>query len=439
MRTRRIVWVAAMIGAAACVAQGQGWDARQWNVPDTNKPQIEDPPGSGNWVIDPAWEMTCWQAVATNQLSAAGYEPHPVDIYWQIYNRFCNLPGVPINASKWWLTQYGQNPDSWWFQPDNPYTDFVVHNTPGLFNPEGPDGPQSDDWPGDGAHAADYNRLLDDLNAGRYVNVGFCPNLIGGHAMTLVGGNYAGNPNGNPGGHKSVMHDPDNGPDFRDDGKANAFDPWSILWTAYYADVLCPGLNKPEYAMRNYDVAHCWANAGLLRDAGAHGDELGWDDYPDPEWLPGENKAKVHYDQRLGNRAGHVYLLVDYADVPAGDPRITVKDELGNEAELVGPVRWSQTATQALLHYRFIEYHRDEQGWLVNVQPYQPEYQIIEFPGDEYRDLEHSVVGWDVAAFTAPPVCSVFYATSDPAGANPADESWTEWTGIQDVCANERE
>jgi len=312
----------------------------------------------------------------------------------------------------------------------------VVHNAPGLFKPEGPDGPQSDDWPG-GTHWGDYDQLLDDLNAGRYVNVGFAQDLEGGgHTMTLVGGNYAGNPNGNPGGNKSIMHDPETGPDFGEEPKMNFFDPWSILHTAYYADVLCPGLHKPEYAMRNYDVAHSWADAGLLRDAGTHGDEIGGDDYPEPEWAPNENKAKI-YNQGSPNRAGHVYLLVDYANAQAGAPGITVKDDLGNEAELVGSVRWSATNGQALLHYRFIEYDRDEQGWLINARPYQPEFCILEFPSDDYRDLEHSVIGWDVATFTAPPVCRAFYATSDPAGVNPADASWTELIGGEHVATNE--
>ena len=432
-RIRIYLVVAGTIGVLACVVQGQGWDARQWNVPDTNKPRIEDPPGSGNTEIAPAYKMTCWQAVAANQLSAAGYEPIPFEIYMQIYNRFLNLPGVPDYATKWWLVHHGLNPDSFWYQADNPYTDLVIHNTPGLFKPEGPDGPQSDDWPADGAHAADYNELLDDLNSGHYVNIGMCQNLVGGgHALTLVGGNYANGPKPN----NSVYRDPDTGPDSEWDGKANTFDPWQMLWTVYYADVLRPGLRKPAYAEANYDVASCWANAGILRDAGAHGDENGWDDYPEPEWLPGENKARIH-GERTENRAGHVYLLVDYATAQAGAPQITVTDNDGNEAELVGPVRWSDSDSQALLHYRFIEYERDEQGRLMNVRPYQPEFQIIEFPGDDYRDMEHSVVGWDVATFCAPQACRTFHADSDPGAAPPFDEVWTELGGAPPVMANE--
>lgn len=426
---------AGAIGVLACAAYAEGWDARQWNVPDVDKPWIEDPPNSGNWTIDPAYEMTCWQAVATNQLRAAGYEQCTPEIYTQIYNHFCNVPGVPVNASKWWLVDHGRNPDSDCYRPDNPYTDLVIHNTPGLFNPEGPHAPQSDDWPADGAHAADYNELLDDLNANRYVNIGMCQNLVGGgHALTLVGGNYAGNPNGNPGGDLSVHHDPDTREEPGEDDpgeepKANTFDPWRMLWTVYYADVLRPGLRKPGYAETNYDVAACWGNAGLLRDAGTHGDEIGWDEYPEPHWVADENTTKI-YGEQFGNRAGHVYLLVDYAMAQAGDPQITVTDNDGNEAELVGSVHWSDSASQALLHYRFIHYDRDEQGRLIGAWPYQPEFQTIEFPNDDYRDFEHSVVGWDVATFCAAETGATFYATSDPAGALPGDaEKWTAFGG----------
>ncbi len=422
----RWLQVAVLVSVAALAipnaARGQ-WDARQWDVPDTNKPWIEDPPGT--WIIDPAYEKTCWEAVAANQLSAAGYEPFHWEIYGQIYAHFCNMPGVPNYAAKWWLVNYGQNPDSWWFKPDNPYTDFEIHNTPGLFDPDGPDGPQSDDWPADGARAADYNQLLDQLNENHYINIGIAQGLeAGGHALTLVGGNYAGTPPN----ENCIVHDPDTGPDFGEEGKLNTFDPWRFLWTVYYADVLRPGLNKPEYAMRNYDVAHCWGNAGLLRDAGEHGNELGWDDYPDPEWLPGQNKVKI-YAQQFGNRAGHSYLLIDYAKAQAGDPEITVKDEFGNEAQWIGPARWSESQSQVLLHYRFAECDYNEHGQLIHVQPYQPEYQIIEFPDDDYRTLEHAVVGWDVATYCAPEVDKVFYATSDPAGALPLEAPWNELGG----------
>ena len=440
MRTTMVVSLAvvATIGALVCVAHAQGWDAWQGNVPDTNKPWIQD--NQGNWMIDPAYEKTCWQAVAANQLSAAGYDPFHWEIYGQIYGRLFNVPGVPSVAAKWWLVYHGRNPDSQWYRPDNPYTDLVIHNSPGLFNPEGPEGPQADDWPADGAHAADYNQLLGDLNGGRYVNIGLCLNLeSGGHAITLVGGNYAGNPNGNPDGDKSIFRDPDTGPDPSREPKLNMFDPWHMLWTVYYADVLRPGLRKPKYAETNYDVACCYADSRLavpFRDAGTHGNELDWDDYADPEWLPGENVARI-YGERFDNRAGHVYLLVDYATVQAGDPEITVTDNDGNAAEQVGPVRWSESQTQALLHYRFIEYDRDENGQLMDVRPYQPDSQTIEFPSNDYRDLEHSVIGWDVATFCAPERCRTFYATSDPAGAPPVDEAWTELGGQPPPMADE--
>jgi len=437
MKRAAIFCAAALaVAAATTAAQGQGWDARQWNVPDVDKPWIEDPPG--NWIIDPAYEMTCWQAVATNQLRAAGYEQCTPEVYTQIYNHFCNVPGVPVNASKWWLVDHGRNPDSDCYRPDNTYTDIVVHNTPGLFNPEGPDGPQSDDWPEDGAHAADYNELLDDLNANRYVNIGMCQDLVGGgHALTLVGRNYANSPNGNT----SICHDPDTReePGEQDPGeepKANTFDPWRMLWTVYYADVLRPGLRKPGYAETNYDVAACWGNAGLLRDAGTHGDEIGWDDYPEPHWVADENAARIH-GERFGNRAGHLYFLVDYAAAQASDPQITVTDNDGNEAELVGPVHWSDSASQALLHYRFIHYDRDEQGRLIDARPYQPDFQTIEFPSDDYRDFEHSVIGWDVATFCAAETGRSFYATSDPAGALPGEPPWTDPGGGPPPMANE--
>jgi len=428
-----VLAVAGAIGVLACVAQAQGWDARQWNVPDTNKPWIEDPPNSGILIIDPAYDMTCWQAVATNQLRAAGYEQCTPDIYAQIYNHFCNVPGVPVNASKWWLVDHGLNPDSGCYDADNTYTDLVIHNTPGLFKPEGPDGPQSDDWPANGAHAADYNELLGDLNANRYVNIGMCQNLVGGgHALTLVGGNYAGSPKGDT----SIHHDPDTGPAFGEEGKMNTFDPWRMLWTVYYADILRPGLRKPGFAETNYDVAACWANAGILRDAGTHGDEIGWDDYPEPHWVADENAAKI-YGERFGNRAGHVYLLVDYATAQAGDPQITVTDNDGNKAERVGPVHWSDSASQALLHYRFIHYDRDEHGRLIDARPYQPDFQIIEFPNDDYRDFEHAVIGWDVATFCAAETGRTFYAMADPAGALPGEVPWVDVGGSSPPMANE--
>ena len=110
MLTRAFVVCAAVVTIAVLVgvAHGQGWDARQWNVPDTNKPWIQD--DQGNWIIDPNYEKTCWEAVAANQLSAAGYEPFHWEIYGQIYMAFGNVAGVPDYAASWWLATYGKNP-----------------------------------------------------------------------------------------------------------------------------------------------------------------------------------------------------------------------------------------------------------------------------------------------------------------------------------------
>lgn len=362
---RRTLIVSVAIGLFAGAAWAQSWDVYK-NVPDVNKP---DRDGDGIWP-DPG-DLSCWQATASNLLAGAGYgtgataQARGDSIYTQMTNDlgWWNM-GRADRAINYWLYTYGKNPDSVEFMPTNSYTDVTAFW--GLLG------------------SPDYNFLLGELQRCQYVGVGWDQPA---HCITLVGGNF--DPNVPK---QSVWHDSDDGVNgHHDDVYNNTFTPWWNLpnypaQTANSYVTLCPGLNKPEAAMRQYDVAYYktdddqngnWDNT--FREAGMYKDT-----YADPFWV--DDVTVEIGNQFVQDNTKDVWLLVDYYDRQLGrQVDITLIDDAG--------FSWDPTVTESTDGGQLL-FH-----WALD---YQPDWEQIIFPDNTYSTLLGNIKDWDVATYCIP-------------------------------------
>ena len=391
MRTRTMMKLAAVwVIAALCSASfAVGYDVTKDSqdgtaIPDVNKPVFGDPN-----------DNSCWMAVASNMLGASGYgvgvtaQAKADYIYGQLRTDLnWQWQGSVPNAINYWLYTYGKNPDAVEFNATNPYTDVT--------------------WSGyvpGGLTSSDYDMLLGELARCQYVGVGFTNPE---HAMTLVGGNYSNNPGGDL--TQSVWHDSDrNNVAPGDDVYSNRFSTgqWDLIeypisqardWTT-----LCPGLNKPESAMLNFDVAWYRQTQNLIpdfRQAGASNQVYEAPDYEadpsgqtvttDAYWLTpaqGDPTEVVIPNEHIPLWEKRVYLLVDYYDRVIGRSEdILLEDDLGN----VYSATWvSENADGGQLLF----------CWEL---PDQPFWEKIIFPDTDYYTLSTYVKDWDLATECVP-------------------------------------
>ena len=264
-------------------------------------------------------DKSCWMSAASNLLGGSGWgdanktaQKNADDIYGHMTSHFgTDFDGDAALAVNWWLYNYGYNPDqagSSWYRPTKTYND-VTSVTKMLLN-------------------TDYDMLLHQLDDCQYVAVtwvvGEFPNERD-HVITLVGGNWSNIhvPPGNP--LQSVWHDSDVGVSPSDDVYNNAFAVNTGQWTmpAYPASMatgytyLCPGEQKPDSAMSNYDAAYYRdqdANDGSIsrvwRLAGQNAATYGqpnWQQDANADWtiLRVENEV-------IEDKYKKVYLLVDF-------------------------------------------------------------------------------------------------------------------------------
>ena len=377
------------------------FDVYKYSQDGTLVPDVDKPDRDGDLIWPDLNDMSCWQAAASNVLGAAGYgigagvaataQQRADHIYGQLNNDlgFTNT-GYCERAVNYWLYTYGKNPNSVEYMPGNAYTDVTVDDrgmAGGLTL---------------GGAASDYDFLLDELDRCQYVNVSFYQPE---HCMTLVGGNYWPNPNGQPDGNVSIWHDSDKdkpdtvthpppiGVNVDDDVYTNAPD-GNGFWTlpnyptmkAVKYVTLCPGLNKPEDAVRNYDVAYYLQDTdedGNLDDPAFR--VAGQANYGDPVWsgleveIPNESIEEMHKE---------VYLLVDYKDrVPGRFENILLRDDDTG-------VTWVPTS---------VEPSADDGQLLFTWElDYQPQFETIIFPNNAYKLLDSYVKDWDVATICIP-------------------------------------
>ncbi len=356
-------------------------------IPDVNKPNPADPN-----------DGTCWLAGAANVLAAAGYGSGPdaqqraLNIYNQMRIDWGLGGGAPDHAISHWLAHYGRNPDHPEFNLNVDYTDITAaYRTLGQ---------------------ADYDFLRQELYDCQYVTVQFDSPA---HCMTMVGWDHTVTPN------LSIWHDSDvNTVPPGDDHYQNAFSPspqWNLLQpgtqNAYVSSangysVFCSGLDKPEDAMLNYDVA--WApgpNGPAARYAGAQNGlfltpdadpTLGWGQTPYQHVDPVTGQTTNYETFRIDNefdplRQKEVSLLIDFYDRNSNyineDIKLRYLDEFGMEV-VASPDAAVLSADDGQLLLT----------WSLDIQP---AWEEILFPNLlDYQMLEGRVCNWDVATICVP-------------------------------------
>jgi len=379
MKTFAAVWVVAALTAASFAV---GPDVMKQSTDGTPVPDVNKPvPG------DPA-DNSCWMATASNMLGAAGYG---VGATAQIkadyiYNQLRNdlnptYQGYVHQGINYWLYTYGKNPDAVEFDPTNPYTDVT--------------------WSGNTVlTSTDYDFLLDELVRCQYVGVSFNNPE---HAMTLVGGTYS--YNAAPDQSTSIWHDSDRG--FTppgDDVYLNQFTTGQWNLSDYVATqardytTLCPGLNKPEEAMTNFDVAWYRQTASMTPGFRQAGVNNGVYEALDPAgapttsayWVP--NGQYDPFEVMLPNQVEpdkykEVWLLVDYFDRVLGrteDIRLLSSDGIEYLPTSVGE---SLDGGQLMFYWEL---------------PDQPDWEKIIFPNADYYLLSEYVKDWDIATECVP-------------------------------------
>jgi len=391
-------------------------------VPDVDKigvPQIDPlPPDKG-----------CWAATAANVLAAAGWgvpgllaQERADQIYQDLIDEFeyIGAPylthgGDPVAAAKWWVHNIGLNQAhaGGGYSPTCTYVNFRVEDR------------------GFGSlRESDYNFLLDELVRCQYVGVSLRDptNPEGGHAMTLVGGNYG--PSRVPASPDiSVWHNSDkDGGDGPDEPKENTWgietDPaWGVDlpatpgdpsddWVAAMYFTACPGLPKPESAISNFDVHYY---IGLFPFDTQQGM------YPvGPQLIAtGVNNGVYTASPQISPspRVTFPYWINDnYLMVPneaVADPDLYKKIYLS--VDFTGtwnlpPWEWSDVY-DIRVHAEGLEYAPDSVEWaddwgqvlLTFILDGQPEDEVIEFPSAYYRNLtEGNILEWNLATECVP-------------------------------------
>lgn len=414
MNWRRMVLAVVALLLWTGVAFGQSYDPDNFDVykyslDGTPVPDVDKLAHGGGSTVN-----TCWQAAASNILAAAGYgasagigataQQRADHIYTQLrVDLGVGNPGFVAQAVNYWLYTHGKNPDNHTnpgspnldYDPLNPYTDVTDRRGPLVLLP-----------------GADYDFLLDELDRCQYVTVDF---YNPDHVITLVGGNYWGNPNNRPDGNKSIWHDsdldaPDTVVNVDDDVYTNAASGASLWTLSDYPPnppattngytTLCPGLNKPEYAVMNYDVAYYRMDEDQngvwepdFRVAGAA-------NYGGAQWVDDNQTILKIYNEHIPDWWKEVWLLVDYIDQVAGRTEnilLGVPDPAGGP-DLILPatsVTPSDDNGQLLFYWQL--------DW-------QPPWEQIIFPDNRYSKLydpwnpltSGDVKDWDVATICYP-------------------------------------
>jgi len=398
-------------------------------VPDVNKAGLGQAGGI------PANDLGCWAAAASNVLGAAGWgigantQAKADNIYQDLINAFGNPAFGYIDAlgdagagAKWWVANIGLNVAKAGngYTPTNTYINF------------------RQEW--GTLFEKDYNFLLGELGKGppgQYAAVKWLIPNVGGHCVTLVGGNYG--PNGpqqpptNPG--DSVWHDSDSNAvgGLADEVRRNR---WGNN-TEWYLDMgvlgnqaddwfgdgyftACPGAPKPENAIANFDVhyftgitsvhrpadetPHCELGPMMLTTGNKYGvytapspinpfdpNLLTTDPYwEDPNAV---TPTLIVPNQSVEDMKKTLYLLIDFNDPLAQQvvPNITVQDNQGNVIGLDGAAQWASDNGEVLLKYTFDT---------------QPAWEKIIFPSQEYLDLmgqnAYNVYEWNIATECTP-------------------------------------
>jgi len=355
------------------------YDVYVGGIPDVDKAGV--PPGPPN-----PGDQSCWQAAAANLLAAGGWglqgnnaQANANAIYGHMTNHFgiANQGNVEL-AIGWWLYNYGYNSNAGqWYRPSLTYNDQTVVSRQLV--------------------SADYDHLLNELNRGQYVAVKWSFQS-GDHAMTLVGGDKSTTAN-----NQSVWHDSDrdvgNGGmgDPNDDTYANSFEPWGLPGypggpgSANGYVTLCPGVQKPDSAMKNYDAAY-------YRDQGPDGNVFktwriaGINNYGNPIWMQDENEKYTILqvpNEQIPEMHKEVYLLIDFESQSytlENAPDITLEDENGIECTN-RVITVDEDGGQILYH------------WTMDNQP---PLETIIFPDESYYNLSGDVLSFNVATECIP-------------------------------------
>ncbi len=366
-------------------------------IPDVNKPGVAN-------------DNSCWMAAAANMLGGADYGTG-VDASAKaqgIYNTLrtdlgWTNPGSSEYAINYWLYMYGKNPDSTEFKPTHAYTDVTVGDSSTLGRPF--------------LNMADYAFLQNELLRCQYIEVSFDNPA---HAITFVG--YSQNQN------TSTWHDSDfNTTPPGDDTYFTAVDATNNTWDlvdrstgAVVMDnadgyvLLCPGLNKPAEAMKNYDVA--WfltdneqTNAGTPRDNSwtAEFREAGAkkNDFDNPYWLDSTHERYmqdmpiVHIDNEIVEEMHkEISLLVDYRE---RDLNRAIEENI--MLQIPNPGDDGGAGVQSPLPPTSVVWNEhDGQALFTWILDYQPAWEEIVFPDNWYWSLEGKVKDWDVATICTP-------------------------------------
>jgi len=270
----------------------------------------------------------------------------------------------------------------------------------------------------------------------QYVNVAFDPPSPG-HEMTLVGGNYW-DPNQPPAQpNVSLWHD-NNGDAVAGQNmeiSTNLLGPaneWRLnhrnivpAYMANAATILCPGLQKDDVFMSNYDVAYykdmvrdgehgvpilvnnhriSGVNAGIYTGPGGQTDIV-WGTNPEqPEVIiPNEDRPEPWYKE--------IELLVDYVDrnVLVNHPNIAnIMVKVGENLYAPDSITWTADGGQAKFY------------WKLDELDGQPGWESIVFPDASYKNLyDISVIpaaggpvkDWNLATYCVPePSTSIMLA-----------------------------
>lgn len=350
-------------------------------IPDVNKP------------VPGPTDNSCWLASAANILGAAGYgisgsaQLNAQSIYSQLRAAYGTAAGgAPDQAISFWLANYGRNPSAAEYDPTNAYTDITAEYRQ--------------------LNQTDYDFLRSELYRCQYVGVQFeSPS----HAVTLVGWDHTLTPT------QSIWHDSDvNTTSPGDDRYDNVFGGTPAQWnlsipgTGTYLSnangyvTFCPGLDKPDEAMQNYDVAWhpspqgpTYREAGAM--AGAYAPPVGWlDDPSNPFQTQG---GDTFYRFGINNQEDpllkkEIHLLVDFygrdSSYAGEDIRLRYFDAQGQEVILTPTVAPVLSADEGQVLFT----------WELD---YQPAYEEILFPSHmDYNMLEGKVAWWDVATVCTP-------------------------------------
>lgn len=377
----------ALLATLSLPALGQ-YDVYKAGIPDVDKNPLPPPPPP------PPADQSCWQACAANLLGGGGWglaaqnaQQNAQAIYGQMTAHFGTAnQGDPALAVNWWLYNYGYNSTlagTGWYRPELTYND-VTSKIGGILA---------------GNQRNGYDWLLTELNNCQYIGVHWSMST-GDHCLTLVGGDGSGSVN-----MQSVWHDSDrnqNNPPPSDDVYTNTFalGNWQLInyeaagpinSTGY--TMLCPGRQKPASAMENYDAAYYRDQnmAGALpkvwRVSGAKAGDFGtpaWQQDPQNE----DSWTILHIlNEIVPDQQKRVYLLVDFLNGVYDDqsaPGIKLSD---GQSSYDPTLAFSPGGGQILYTWELT---------------YQPAWEEIIFPSEDFFNLAGDVKDFNVATECVP-------------------------------------